>query len=101
MNRTPGIAGCATCVREKCTIQTLAFKLHPNAERHFKPVDEMERLFLPQIPDAILPRTQEIAEACQFSLDTLKYIEPEGSARMAEQLMNINRAYLGRRKAHV
>ena len=64
-----------TCVREKCTISNAGFKLHPNAERYLKPLDEIERLFR-QYPDAIA-RTQEIAEACNFSLDTLKYLEPE------------------------
>ena len=64
-----------TCVREKCTIQNAGFRLHQNAERHLKPIDEMLRLFR-QYPDAIY-RTQEIAEACQFSLDSLKYVYPE------------------------
>src|SRR6202000_997141 len=64
-----------TCVREKCTISTAGFLLHPNAERHLKPMDKMESLCR-QYPDAI-ERTQEIAEACPFSLDSLKYIEPE------------------------
>jgi error-prone DNA polymerase len=64
-----------TCVREKCNIQTAGFKLHANAERYLKPIDELERLFR-GYPDAIT-RTQEIASACQFSLDTLKYLEPE------------------------
>ena len=63
-----------TCIREKCTIHTAGFKLHPNAERHLKPIAEMQRLFR-QYPDAIR-RTQEIAEACQFSLDMLKYEYP-------------------------
>jgi error-prone DNA polymerase len=64
-----------TCVREKCTIHNAGFKLNANAERYLKSTDEMERLFR-QYPDAIA-RTAEIAEACRFSLDTLKYIEPE------------------------
>ena len=64
-----------TCIREKCTIHNAGFLLHANAERYLKPVDEMERLFL-QYPDALV-RTQEIAEACNFSLDTLKYLEPD------------------------
>ena len=64
-----------TCVREKCTIANAGFKLHANAERYLKPVAELERLFR-KYPDA-LARTDEIAEACQFSLDTLKYLEPE------------------------
>ncbi len=64
-----------TCVREKCTIQTAGFRLHPNAERYLKPVDEMLRLFR-QYPDAI-HQTQVIAEACTFSLDQLKYQYPK------------------------
>jgi len=64
-----------TCIREKCTIYNAGFRLHPNAERYMKPTDEMFRLFR-QYPDAIW-RTQEIAEACQFSLDLLKYVYPE------------------------
>ena len=64
-----------TCIREKCTIYNAGFRLHPNAERYLKPNDEMLRLFR-QYPDAIR-RTQEIAEACQFSLDSLKYQYPK------------------------
>ncbi|MGN6638300.1 MAG: error-prone DNA polymerase [Mucilaginibacter sp.] len=64
-----------TCVREKCTISNAGFKLHANAERYLKEVDEMERLFR-EYPDAIA-RIEEITNACQFSLDTLKYLEPE------------------------
>ncbi|MGV8879735.1 MAG: error-prone DNA polymerase [Sphingobacteriaceae bacterium] len=64
-----------TCVREKCVIHDAGFRLHANAERYLKPVGELERLFR-QYPDAMV-RTQEIAEACQFSLDSLKYLEPD------------------------
>ena len=64
-----------TCVREKCTIHTAGYRLHANAERYLKSQEEMRRLFR-QYPDAIL-RTQEIVEACQFSLDELKYEYPE------------------------
>jgi error-prone DNA polymerase len=64
-----------TCIREKCTIYNAGFRLHPNAERYLKPNGEMLRLFR-QYPDAIR-RTQEIAEACTFSPDTLKYEYPE------------------------
>ncbi len=64
-----------TCVREKCTIQTAGFRLHQNAERHLKPIEEMERLFR-QYPEAI-ENTMEIANRCQFTLDSLEYIYPE------------------------
>jgi len=64
-----------TCVREKCTIQSAGYKLHQNAERYLKPEKEMNRLFA-QYKDAIA-RTIEIANACTFSLDELKYVYPE------------------------
>lgn len=64
-----------TCVREKCTIHNAGFKLHPNAERYLKPIQEMKRLFR-QYPDAI-EQTQEIDQACTFSLDQLKYRYPK------------------------
>jgi error-prone DNA polymerase len=64
-----------TCVREKCTIYTAGFLLHQNAERYLKPAEEMQRLFL-KYPDATW-QTQVIAEACQFSLSTLKYVYPQ------------------------
>ncbi|MEO7490605.1 MAG: error-prone DNA polymerase, partial [Ferruginibacter sp.] len=51
------------------------FRLHSNAERFLKPNDEMLRLFR-QYPDAI-NRTEEIAAACQFSLNELQYEYPE------------------------
>ncbi|HYE53771.1 MAG TPA: error-prone DNA polymerase [Chitinophagaceae bacterium] len=64
-----------TCIREKCTIYTAGFKLHPNAERHLKPAEEMKRLFARYL--AAIERTQEIVQSCQFSLDMLKYEYPE------------------------
>lgn len=63
------------CIREKCTIYTAGFKLHPNAERFLKPPAEMHRLFR-QYPEA-LKNTLKLADACRFSLDELKYIYPE------------------------
>jgi error-prone DNA polymerase len=64
-----------TCIREKCTINNAGFRLHPNAERYLKTSDEMLRLFR-QYPNAI-KTTGEIAEACTFSLNELKYEYPE------------------------
>ena len=64
-----------TCIWEKCTIHTAGYKLHLNAERYLKPAREMQRLFR-HYPDAIR-RTREIAEACRFSLDSLKYLYPD------------------------
>lgn len=64
-----------TCVREKCTIHSAGFRLHPNAERYLKPAVEMERLFR-QYPQA-LQEAQRIADACRFSLSELKYKYPK------------------------
>jgi error-prone DNA polymerase len=63
-----------TCIREKCTIYNAGFRLHPNAERYLKMEEEMLRLFR-HYPEAIR-HAQEIADACQFSLDELKYEYP-------------------------
>lgn len=64
-----------TCIREKCTIHTAGYRLHLNAERYLKAPEEMGRLFR-QYP-AMVRRAAEIAEACRFSLDELKYEYPE------------------------
>jgi len=64
-----------TCVREKCSIHEAGFRLHQNAERYLKPVEEMHRLFR-KYPEA-LRNTLAIAEACTFSLEELKYVYPE------------------------
>ena len=64
-----------TCVREKCNIYNAGYRLLENAERHLKTIEEMQRLFS-QYPGAI-QHTQHLAEACQFSLDSLRYIYPE------------------------
>lgn len=79
-----------TCVREKCTIQQAGFKLHANAERYLKPITEMIRLFA-QYPDAIR-RTQEIADACTFSLAELQYVYPDeitSEGRSAQEELEI------------
>lgn len=64
-----------TCVREKCTIHNAGFRLMMNAERHLKPIEEMQRLFR-QYPQAI-ENTLLISEKCEFTLDSLEYVYPE------------------------
>jgi error-prone DNA polymerase len=64
-----------TCIREKCTIHDAGLKLEANAERHLKPPQEMARLFAGH--EEALARTIEIANACTFSLDELKYEYPD------------------------
>ncbi len=64
-----------TCIREKVTIATAGFLLNPNAERHLKSPQEMERLFV-RWPHAI-SATREFADALNFSLDELRYEYPK------------------------
>jgi error-prone DNA polymerase len=64
-----------TCIREHCTVDDAGWRLAANAERHLKPPAEMARLFA-CYPDAVA-RTVEIAEACRFSLDELRYEYPD------------------------
>jgi error-prone DNA polymerase len=64
-----------TCIREKCTIGEAGFRLEANAERHIKSAKEMARLFAGH--EDALRRSVEIARACAFSLDELKYEYPD------------------------
>ncbi len=63
-----------TCIRRGCTLQEAGNTLFANAERHLKPIHEMERLFR-DYPDAIA-RTIELADRCAFSMDELRYEYP-------------------------
>ncbi|HET9272924.1 MAG TPA: PHP domain-containing protein, partial [Methyloceanibacter sp.] len=64
-----------TCIREKCTIHDAGLRLEANAERHIKSAQDMARLFKGH--EEALARTIEIAEACCFSLEELKYEYPD------------------------
>ncbi len=64
-----------TAIREGVTVTEAGFHLAANAERHLKPLHEMTRLFH-EHPEAIAG-TMEIAGACNFSLDELKYEYPD------------------------
>jgi len=64
-----------TAIREKCTLRQAGFRLTANAERHLKTPAEMLRLFAGH-EDAV-ERTLEVADACRFSLDELRYEYPE------------------------
>ncbi|MBC8049860.1 MAG: PHP domain-containing protein, partial [Chitinophagales bacterium] len=64
-----------TCIREKCTIGDVGFRLEANAERHLRPAAEMTRLFKGY--EEAVARTVEIAAKLRFSLDELKYEYPD------------------------
>jgi len=75
-----------TCIREHCSIDNAGWRLHANAERHLKSGAEMVRLFSRQ-EDAVA-RSVEIADACRFSLDELRYeypAEPVPGGRTAQE----------------
>ncbi|MBT3627570.1 MAG: error-prone DNA polymerase, partial [Rhodospirillaceae bacterium] len=63
-----------TCIREHCTIDTAGWRLQANAERHLKSGAEMARLFV-RHADAVA-QSVEIADACRFNLDELRYEYP-------------------------
>jgi len=63
-----------TCIREKVTLATAGYLLNPNAERHLKPAEEMERLFA-RWPHAI-SATRGFADSLNFSLNELRYEYP-------------------------
>ena len=64
-----------TAIRHKTTVAAAGHLLHGNAERYLKPPATMVRLF-ERWPHAIAA-AREVADACNFSLDELKYEYPE------------------------
>ncbi len=62
-----------TAIRLKTTVARAGHALHPNGERHLRPLTTLERLY----PAAWLAETIEVAGRCAFSLDTLRYEYPE------------------------
>ena len=64
-----------TAIRHKTTVAAAGHLLQPNAERHLKSPAEMARLFR-RWPQA-LQAARDVADACQFSLEELRYEYPE------------------------
>ncbi|WP_086735555.1 error-prone DNA polymerase [Erythrobacter colymbi] len=64
-----------TAIRHKTTVAKAGHLLHPNAERHLKSPEQMQRLFA-RWPHAIAA-AREVADRCRFSLDELRYEYPE------------------------
>jgi error-prone DNA polymerase len=63
-----------TAIRHKTTVAEAGFLLAANAERHLKSPAEMVELFA-RWPHAIVA-SREVADACRFDLDELKYEYP-------------------------
>jgi len=63
-----------TCIREGTRIDDAGFRRERFADRHLRAPGEMARLFA-RFPEA-LRNSEEIATACRFSLDELRYQYP-------------------------
>jgi len=63
------------CIREGTTIDEAGLRLKAHAEGFLKTPAEMGRLF--QGHEDAIARTAQIADACRFSLDELKYVYPD------------------------
>lgn len=68
------LADVLSCIKHHKRISEAGYLIAKNAERFLKPPQEMARLF-GAYPDAI-KNTLHVAEACQFSLDELRYNYP-------------------------
>jgi len=68
------LADILTCIRHHVTIDTAGYLLDPNDEHHLRRAEHMIRLFADR-PEAI-KHTLDIQNACQFSLDELRYNYP-------------------------
>ncbi|MEZ5599448.1 MAG: error-prone DNA polymerase, partial [Pseudomonadales bacterium] len=62
-----------TAVRLKCAVRELGTAGFGNAERHLRPLDDLRRLYPPEM----LAESLAIAGRCNFSLDELRYEYPE------------------------
>ncbi len=69
------LADVLTATRLGCTVAEAGEHLFPNAQRHLRPVAEIEALFA-AAPEAVC-RTGEVADLVRFSLDELRYEYPE------------------------
>ena len=62
-----------TAIRLKTSVAEAGYALHPNGERHLRPLETLSRIY----PHAWLEQTLAIADCCKFSLDSLRYEYPE------------------------
>ncbi|MEO8629578.1 MAG: error-prone DNA polymerase, partial [Betaproteobacteria bacterium] len=62
-----------TAIRLKCPIAQAGHALFPNAERHLRRPERLAHLYPPEL----LIETLNVADRCQFSLDSLRYEYPE------------------------
>jgi len=70
------------CIKNHTSVDQAGTLVYPNAERHLKRPQEMERIFA-GCPEAV-ENTGRIAQACDFSLDSLKTSLPAFSVPQEE-----------------
>src|SRR5688572_12332556 len=68
-----------TATRLRTTVERAGLALHPNGERHLRPLSRLREIYPPELTEATLT----IAARCRFSLEELRYeypreIVPEG-----------------------
>ena len=82
------LADVLTAIRLRVTVDTLGFAAEANAEAHLKSTAEMLRLFYSHAE--AVTNTQCVIDACQFSLDQLRYEYPKeilDSGRTAQETL--------------
>lgn len=62
-----------TAIRHRTTVAQAGLALHPNRERHLRPLETLRRIYPPEA----LAESVRIAGRCGFSLDELRYEYPE------------------------
>lgn len=70
-----------SAIRLNTPVQALGSRRQPNAERHLRPLAQLQQLY----PQALLDESLHIAQLCDFSLDELRYeypreLVPEGQS---------------------
>ncbi|MDQ1241889.1 MAG: error-prone polymerase, partial [Pseudomonadota bacterium] len=61
-----------TATRLRVPVEQAGWALHPNGERHLRPLPRLQELYPPEL----LAATLEVAARCSFSLDELRYEYP-------------------------
>jgi error-prone DNA polymerase len=61
-----------TAIRLRTTVAAAGLALHPNGERHLRPIEVLERIY----PRELLEEAVHVAARCRFSLDELRYEYP-------------------------
>jgi error-prone DNA polymerase len=67
------LADTLTAIRLKRPLAECGYALHPNGERHLRPLDTLRRIYPPEL----LAESVRVAQRCRFGLDELRYEYPQ------------------------